>query len=52
LGLDISLPDIFSFLEKPSADDRLRQEIITLINDKDASTLKLILRVIKAIVEK
>ena len=51
-GLDVPLPDLFSFLEKSSPNDKLRQEIITFIDDKDASTLKLILRVVKAIVEK
>lgn len=51
-ALDTSLPHLFSFLEEKSPDDKLRNQIIDLLKDKDTSTLELLLKVTRAIVEK
>ena len=51
-ALDTSLPDLFLFLEKTAPKDKLKRQILDTIADMDTRTLKLILRVIKAIVEK
>ena len=51
-ALDTSLPDLFLFLEKTAPKDKLKRQILDTIADMDTRTLKLILRVVKAIVEK
>jgi len=51
-ALDTSLPDLFLFLEKRAPKDSLKQQILDTIADMDTRTLKLILKVVKAIVEK
>ncbi|RLE11616.1 hypothetical protein DRI96_05910 [Candidatus Aerophobetes bacterium] len=51
-ALDTSLPNLFLFLEKRAPQDKLKKQILDTIADMDTRTLKLILRVVKAIVEK
>lgn len=51
-GLNVSIAELFSLPEKPSIEADLREEITNLLCNKDVKTLTLVLRVLKALLEK
>ncbi len=50
-GLNVSIAELFSFPERPSTEVGLREEITNLLRNKNAKALKLVLKVLKALLE-